>query len=254
MKECFLILISSGLDSTAAFLKLVYDNENPEAIFFPIYICWKKKSIDALKKEYENCEKLITHITEKYPQKTKNLKKLTKINIPLIFHEELKDLFDKSDKSGYWPYFRNGIFILSTVSYMLNLLKLEDYSQFNKISIAVGFIGNVTDEDMSFVKNMKKLLNEALMKPNIKKRSGVIEIAKEFDFYHPYLSDDEISYPIRPYFDIERYADSNILKYTWSCWKAYDNPCMKCGGCQTRKDKYERYKEEGGTLIDPYYE
>ena len=66
LKECFLILMSSGLDSTAAFLKLINTNQNDKAIFFPIYIWWKTKSIDALTKEIENCEKIIKYITEKY--------------------------------------------------------------------------------------------------------------------------------------------------------------------------------------------
>ena len=246
--------MSSGLDSTAAFLKLLHENQEKNVQFFPIYLWWKTSSNDALKKEYENCHKLIKYMKEKYPGKSQNITELIKIEVPLTFYEETKNQYIKNDRKGYWPHFRNGIFIFSSISYILNYLKLKNYSQFEKITILVGFIGNEIDEDIYFINNMKKLLNEALTNPKTKKGSRIIEMTKKFDFYHPYLTIEDISYSIRPYFDIEKYAESNILKYTWSCWKNYDEPCKKCGGCKIRKEKYDKYKKGGGNLIDPYYE
>lgn len=246
--------MSSGLDSTAAFLRLIKENHNDSEIYFPVYIWWKSASNIVLKKEFENCLQIIEYIRERYPKKSKNIKDLIKVDVPLVFYENIKSDYNDNNKEGYWPHFRNGIFILSSISYLLNYLKLRDYSQFEKISIVVGFIGNVIDEDICFVNNMKRLLNEALNKPKTKKRSGVIEITKEFDFYHPYLTNEDISYSIRPYFDIEKFADSDILSYTWSCWKNYEVHCHKCGGCKIREEKYEKFKKAGGKMIDHFFE
>lgn len=246
--------MSSGLDSTAAFLRLIKENHNSNDIYFPVYIWWKSASQLVLKKECENCIQIIKYLRERNPAISKNIKDLIKVEVPLIFYENIKSEYNKNNKEGYWPHFRNGIFILSSISYLLNYLKLREYSQFKKISIVVGFIGNVIDEDIYFVNNMKRLLNEALNNPKTKKSSDVIEITKEIDFYHPYLTNEDISYSVHPYFDIERYADSDILNYTWSCWKNYDTHCHKCGGCKIREEKYEKFKSAGGKMIDYFFE
>ena len=246
--------MSSGLDSTAAFLRLIKENQNISDIYFPVYIWWKSASNIVLKKEFENCIQIIEYIRKKNPKTSKNIKDLIKVDVPLVFYENIKSDYNDNKQEGYWPHFRNGIFILSSISYLLNYLKLRDYSQFEKISIVVGFIGNVIDEDISFVNNMKRLLNEALSNPKTKKRSGFIEMTKEIDFYHPYLTDEDVSYSIHPYFDIEKFADSDILKYTWSCWKNYDTHCHKCGGCKIREEKYLKFKEAGGKIKDHFFE
>ena len=64
--------MSSGLDSTAAFLRLINEDHNTSDIYFPVYIWWKSDSNIVLKKEYENCIKIIEYIRQRFPKKSKN--------------------------------------------------------------------------------------------------------------------------------------------------------------------------------------
>ncbi len=252
-KNCYILLLSSGLDSTAAFLNLINTKNLKDDILFPVYIWWKSINTRVVRKEFENCLEIVKYIKEKYKEKELNIKDLTKIEIPFIYFEQIKIEYSKRNNEGYWPYFRNAIFLLSSLSYVLNHLKLLEIKDIKKIIIVTGFIGTEADENNMFIENFKKMINEPLKNEITKKQSRLIEIIREIEFYCPFLSNDSLSKINCQYKDIEEFGDGNILQYVWSCWKDDIKPCNECGGCITRNEKYKIYKSQGGTLEDPFY-
>ncbi len=148
-----------------------------------------------------------------------------------------------------WPYYRNGIFIFSSLSFLMNFLELIGLNDINKVVIATGFIGTEEDENDNFINNLKNLFN-SILNDNTSRTSKLI---KEIEFYNPYIDTGNLSKASRPYFDIEKFGDEEILKFTWSCWQRGNKTCLSCGGCDTRISKYCRYKSLQGKIVDPLY-
>lgn len=243
-KACYLILMSSGLDSTAAFVKLINDKNLNDALIFPAYIWWRTKFIKVINKEYSNCIKIVNFIENKYKNRNLHITKVKKIEIPLKYYEDIREDFINNGRSDYWCHYRNAIFIFSSLSYFLNFLQLENITKYNKIIISTGFLGNLVDEDKDFVKNMKTMINNSLKKPN----PYTINLLKDIDFYHPYMNNYN-----NIYFDIRDYGCWDILKYTWSCWRNDEKPCYDCTGCNDRKIKYDIFINKDKNLEDPFF-
>ena len=242
--------MSSGLDSTAAFLHLINNNNLNNDLIFPCYVWWRKKTTKAIQREFKNSKKIIKYIRKKYNEREIMICNLMKIQIPLLFYEEIRQEFINVGRNNYWPHFRNAFFILGSLSYLLNFLKLNNIEEYDKIAIVTGFIGTVVDENKMFINDMERLINNPLQDKSLKEISNVIENIEKLEFYCPYIS-DETRY--HPYFDIEKYGDEEILKYTWSCYRNKKKPCKSCGGCEDRIEKYNTYRSSGGSLKDPIY-
>lgn len=241
---CYLVLMSSGLDSTGAFLKLINEKITDIDVIFPVYVWWRSKFISVIKKEFRNCHKIISFVDKKYSVKNLNIIKLNKIDVPLQYYENIRTQFKKLGRNDYWCHFRNGIFIFSSMSYLLNYLKLNEINDFKKIIIVTGFIGNLTDENELFIKNIKNLINCSLRSLN----PYTINLVEELDFYSPYFNKSHTIYS-----DICKFGCWEILKYTWSCWRNKKKPCYNCVGCNDRKRKYSSFKNENKELSDPFF-
>jgi len=163
---CYLVLMSSGLDSTGALLKLINEKITDIDLIFPIYIWWRSKFTSVIKKEHRNCHKILSFIDKKYGEKNLKITKLNRIDVPLQYYEDIRAEFKKLGRNDYWCHFRNNIFIFSSLSYLLNYLKLNEINDFKKIIIVTGFIGTLSDEDDFFTINIKKLINYSLRNLN----------------------------------------------------------------------------------------
>lgn len=241
-KICYLILMSSGLDSTATLLNLINKKDLKDDLMFPTYIWWRNIFTDVLKKEIENCQKILDYIKKKYEGKKLRIKNLKKIEVPLIFYEQIREIFKELDRPDYFCYFRNGIFIFSSLSYLLNYLKIQGIIDYQKIVIVAGFIGYEADENKPFTEAIKVLVNRYIQDST---KKGIID---NIDFYTPYLLDEDTRTRSKQYNDIKEFGDWEILKYTWSCWRNYEKPCNQCSGCISRRDKFL-----GIDIKDPKY-
>jgi 7-cyano-7-deazaguanine synthase in queuosine biosynthesis len=240
--------MSSGLDSTSAFLKLLNNQEINKDIIFPTFIWWRDIFIKVLEKEYFNCKEILKYIKKKYSDKYYKIYKLKKIEIPLSFYEKIRSIYRELDNfDDYFCYFRNSFFILSSLSYFLNYLKLKRTIKIENIFFVTGFIGYEADENYTFSENIKRLINDYINDPN---HSGIVE---KVNFYNPYVRKDIRSRSIQ-YHDICEFNDWEVLKYTWSCWRNSEKPCLKCPGCIGRKEKFESFKDKFPEKKDPFLE
>ena len=256
-KTCYLILMSSGLDSTAALLNLINNLIKNDALenscLYPVFIWWRTILTEAIQKEYENCIKILDYIKNKYKVDKIKIMPIKKIESPLLFYEEIREEIKREGNKNYWPHFRNGFFILSSLNYLLNYLSFKEIKVFHKIVIVTGFIGTEADENKSFIQNMKKLLNDSIININGIKNPYILDYVKEFDFYCPYVDNEKSISMSLQYLDIKKFGCWDILEYTWSCWRKDIRPCYECGGCKTRNSKYEVFKEFDQELKDPFF-
>jgi len=247
---CYVILMSSGLDSTASIIKLINLRNLKNSTLIPIYIWWRNNFTRVLDKELSNCKLIIQFIREKYKNKNLNLQNLIKIEIPLIFYENIRQELIDNNKE-YWCYLRNGIFIMSSVNYILNYLKLKDLVDFKKIIFVTGFVGHKGDENREFLRNIKWLINRSL------NDNDYISYLPKLSFFSPYLRIHKLDKSAKAYYDLSKYDCQDILQYTWSCWRNSDKSCMNCGGCLTRIRKYKTYKKtvnKNSIIRDPILE
>ena len=255
VKTCYLILMSSGLDSTAALLnlvnKLVDEDAHENSVLFPVYIWWRTIFTKVIQKEYCNCLKIIDYIKNRY--KDIIIKPLTKITIPLIFYEEIREEFKEIGRTNYWAHFRNAFFILSSLNFLLNYLNLKEITDFQKIVIVTGFAGHEVDENKTFIQNIEKMLNDIIIDEDGTKNPYIIDYAKKIEFYCPYILENKLKSRSRQYFDFKKFDCWDILDFTWSCWRSDTIPCYECGGCQSRISKYEGFKKGSEELKDPFF-
>jgi len=256
-KICYLILMSSGLDSTAALInlinKLINDKSLENSCLFPTYIWWRKIFINVLQKEYDNCLKILDYLNNKYVKYKINLMPLKKIEIPLLFYEEIREDFKKIGRKNYWAHFRNTFFILSSLHYLLNYLNLKEIKDFHKIVIVTGFVGHEVDENKTFIQNMGKLLNDSIIDEDGTKNPYIIDYVKDFEFYCPYILNKDIKSRSLQYLDLKNFGCWDILEFTWSCWRRDKIPCYDCSGCETRSSKYKGFKKTDKELKDPFF-
>lgn len=242
---CYIVLLSSGIDSTGAFLNLINENDLENDLIIPTYIWWREKFTKVIEKEYTNCEKIIEYIKQKYKDKKLKIKNLVKISLPLIFYEDIRSVFKRLDREDYFCYFRNLLFIISSLSYIMNYFKIQGIDKYKTIKFVSGFIGYEPDENKKFTIDTTKLINNYIQDSS---KSGIIE---KVDFYSPYLIDEETKARSLQFQDIIKYNDQEILKFTWSCWRNNDKPCGDCPGCISRKDKFEGLELSESKLKDP---
>jgi 7-cyano-7-deazaguanine synthase in queuosine biosynthesis len=247
VSKIYLNLISSGLDSTATLLKVINEEDLKESLILPLFIWWKDDKDKVLKKECKLCDQLLDYIRNKYENLSDIILKKEVVKLPFVFFEDL--ITKTKGLKLCWPYYRNGIFIFSSLSFLMNFLQLIGLNDINRVVIAAGFIGNEEDENDNFLNNLKNLFNSILN--DTTSRSS--KLIKEIEFYIPYINTNNLSKASRPYFDIEKFGDEEILKFTWSCWQRSNKQCLSCGGCQTRESKYSRYKRQNGKMVDPLY-
>lgn len=256
-KTCYLILMSSGLDSTAALLKLINNLIENDALenscLYPVFIWWRTIHTEAIQKEYENCIKILDYVKNKYKANKIKIIPIKKIESPLIFYEEIREEIKRKGNKNYWAHFRNVFFILSSLNYLINYLNLKEIKDFHKIVIVTGFIGTEADENNTFIQNMKKLLNDSIIDNNGIKNSHILDYVKKFEFYCPYVPNEKPISRCLQYLDIKRFECWDILKYTWSCWREGKTPCYECGGCKTRNSKYEGFEKVDQNLKDPFF-